>query len=256
VRGLSPAFAEEFQACNAGRFIQMPSSEHLIRAMITFQDVRNQAAISGDTLLVLAAAKRESDYRLLLATSREFSVQLHNIENFASELVQVLELMQSSHGQSMSPIKHTTPVSDRGSSAVSLNSYEGKDMQEARQMANACRRNVEEDSTIPDLDQVKGVEEAKEALVAEVAWIKHYLPYAEKGEISIDNVLLYGPEGTGKTAMVYSFAKWSELPFFEVDFSAVLDQRVGMIEKYVLSCGLCYPPELPGLCWSSLADFT
>jgi hypothetical protein len=47
-------------------------------------------------------------------------------------------------------------------------------MQEARQMVSTCRRNMKEDSTITDLDQNKGVEDAKEALAAEVAWIKHY----------------------------------------------------------------------------------
>ena len=46
----------------------------------------------------------------------------------------------------------------------------------------------------------------------------------------MDNVLLYGPE-IGKSAIIYCFAKWKGYTFFEVDCSAVLNERVGMIEK-------------------------
>jgi SpoVK/Ycf46/Vps4 family AAA+-type ATPase len=63
--------------------------------------------------------------------------------------------------------------------------------------------------------------------------------HAEEGDISIENVLIYGLEGTGKTVLVYSFAKWSELPFIEVDISAVLDQHFVMIEKNAPFHELC-----------------
>jgi hypothetical protein len=86
---------------------------------------------------VLAAAKRKSDYRPQLAPSGEFSAQLHNIENFTSELAQILDVMHSSqgtlmvntYGQYMTSMKDTTQVSGGVSSGVCLNSDE----------SNTCR---------------------------------------------------------------------------------------------------------------------
>jgi hypothetical protein len=84
--------------------------------------------------------------------------------------------MANTYGQYMTSMKDITQVSGGGSSGVYLNSDESQDIQEARQMASTRRRNMKEDSTITDLDQNKGVEDAKEALAAEVALIKYTFP--------------------------------------------------------------------------------
>jgi SpoVK/Ycf46/Vps4 family AAA+-type ATPase len=159
------------------------------------------------------------------------------VHNFRPDLAEVLGLMRASQdgsltmtqnvSQSMGGVVNESVAGDTNVGS----SYETNDMREAREITKSCRRDMQTDSSILEFDRFRAVNGVKDALTAEVGWISHYLPYAEEGELTFDNVLLYGPEGTGKTEMVHSFAKWTKMPFFEVGISMVLDRRVGITEK-------------------------
>lgn len=111
--------------------------------------------------------------------------------------------------------------------------FDTKEMKEAREIAKSCRRHSHAADGVMNFDQIQGVEHEKEVLKRATQWYKpKFASIKEQVEmLSFQNFLLYGPQGTGKTQLVYSFARWSGFSLFDVDFSAILDQRVGVIEK-------------------------
>lgn len=95
VRGIDPTFIVEFQAENVGKVIELPSCNYLIQAIVTFQNIRREAIAANDSALLLIGVKREADYRLLLATTKMYSANLRNMEDFETELVYTLNFMQA-----------------------------------------------------------------------------------------------------------------------------------------------------------------
>ena len=218
----------------------MPSCETAVRAITTFFDIRRQAQQTGKPDLALAAAKREADYRLLLTGAKEFSKQLASMADFDSELSEVLRVMKTTWIATESNKEATNghTHSDAGAPTVTGDAAglprqsEGKEMQEAREIARSCLKNLKDDESVPNFHEIRGIDEVREALEEEVDSIRFPFPSRTK-KPALSNVLLYGPQVTGKTQLARSFSKWSELPLFNVDFASILDAKVGMIEKLI-----------------------
>lgn len=74
---------------------------------------------------------------------------------------------------------------------------------------------------------VAGQEEAKEALVEMVDFLKHPDKYSKIGAQMPKGALLVGPPGTGKTLLAKAVAGEAEVPFFSISGSEFVEMFVG-----------------------------
>lgn len=83
----------------------------------------------------------------------------------------------------------------------------------------------------PSLDSVVGHHQILKKLrtVSDVLWNR-----GEKGNTSIKNILLYGPQGNGKSMLAKACAKFIGANFFEVKSCHMMHRFVGDVEKCVL----------------------
>lgn len=87
---------------------------------------------------------------------------------------------------------------------------------------------------VVNFDEVAGLDEVKMALEEFACFFLH-LPHLTRKlrHRSTTGILLFGPQGTGKTLLIRSFARKYGLALFDVRASAIMSKFVGESEKFV-----------------------
>ncbi|CAK7237706.1 hypothetical protein SBRCBS47491_010092 [Sporothrix bragantina] len=88
--------------------------------------------------------------------------------------------------------------------------------------------------SIYKMSEIAGLGDVKEALEEFACFFLHF-PHLTRQlkQRSSTGILLFGPQGTGKTLLVRSFAKQYNLALYDIRASAVLSKYVGEAEKFV-----------------------
>lgn len=103
-----------------------------------------------------------------------------------------------------------------------------------REQIRSLKVNFEEDESILDMADVAGLESVKVALNEFACFFLHFPHLTRKlRHRSTTGMLLFGPQGTGKTLLVKSFAKKYNLNVYEIRASAIVSKFVGESEKFV-----------------------
>lgn len=91
----------------------------------------------------------------------------------------------------------------------------------------------EEETSILDFGEIAGLENVKLALEEFACFFLHF-PHLTRNlrQRSTTGILLFGPQGTGKTLLVKSFAKKFKLTLFDIRASAIMSKFVGEAEKF------------------------
>ncbi|CAK7211075.1 hypothetical protein SCUCBS95973_001007 [Sporothrix curviconia] len=84
------------------------------------------------------------------------------------------------------------------------------------------------------MSEIAGLDDVKEALEEFACFFLHF-PHLTRQlkQRSSTGILLFGPQGTGKTLLVRSFARQYNLALYDIRASAVLSKYVGEAEKFV-----------------------
>ncbi|CAK7236780.1 hypothetical protein SEUCBS140593_009734 [Sporothrix eucalyptigena] len=84
------------------------------------------------------------------------------------------------------------------------------------------------------MSEIAGLGDVKEALEEFAVFFLHF-PHLTRQlkQRSSTGILLFGPQGTGKTLLVTSFARQYNLALYDIRASAVLSKYVGEAEKFV-----------------------
>src|SRR5690606_28208708 len=100
--------------------------------------------------------------------------------------------------------------------------------QAAKEMSHMSKIDTENNSKRIKFSDVAGNEEAKEALMDMVDFIKNPETYSKFGARLPRGVLLYGPPGTGKTLLAKAMAGEAGVPFFAVSGSDFVQVYAGL----------------------------
>lgn len=100
--------------------------------------------------------------------------------------------------------------------------------QAAREMSHLSKVDTENSSKRFTFSDVAGNEEAKEALMDMVDFIKNPEAYSKLGARLPRGVLLYGPPGTGKTLLAKAMAGEAGVPFYPVSGSDFVQVYAGL----------------------------
>ena len=161
--------------------------------------------------------------------------QLRDIPNFEQDMETLCDVLTNNAQIGLS--RPPDIQSDCSQEELLEASREQKEMLEAVKAAvRSCRHDLSTDDNILSSTEWIGPDAVTKALMREIGPQKLHLYDKNETRDELYNILLYGPEGTGKTALVLSFAKWAGWTFYDVDLSAVLDYRVGQNEKYIARC--------------------
>jgi Cdc6-like AAA superfamily ATPase len=156
--------------------------------------------------------------------------------NFLEEFQAVADMVKQIVSGSTTATTTSIINCDDMSSASLGGSRDMKTWGDASEMVEQGRasgeRMLEKSPSILDIDDLVGLEGPCRVSRDRLGWVKTYLQWTEAQEARTQNVLLYGPSGTGKTSLAWSFAKWTGLKVFEVRQGYMADERVGVIEKY------------------------
>ncbi|KAL5381301.1 hypothetical protein DPSP01_007292 [Paraphaeosphaeria sporulosa] len=92
----------------------------------------------------------------------------------------------------------------------------------------------DDDESILEMADVAGLDSVKAALDEFACFFLHF-PHLTRNlrHRSATGILLFGPQGTGKTLLVKSFAKKYNLTVYDVRASAIMSKFVGESEKFV-----------------------
>jgi vacuolar protein-sorting-associated protein 4 len=103
-----------------------------------------------------------------------------------------------------------------------------------REQVRSMKVNFEDDESVLDMADVAGLDSVKTAL-DEFACFFLYFPHLTRNlrQRSTTGILLFGPQGTGKTLLVKSFAKKYNLSVYDIRASAIMSKFVGESEKFV-----------------------
>ena len=129
------------------------------------------------------------------------------------------------------PVQSSTSTVDRGPSIA--NEYDESNLR-LRQHISTLKCNVKDDSSILPWSEVAGLRQVKMCL-AEFATSFFHFSHLMAGlrHQSATGVLLFGPQGTGKTLLVKSFAQKYDLAFYDIRACAIMSKFVGESEKFV-----------------------
>jgi len=87
-----------------------------------------------------------------------------------------------------------------------------------------CRRSLDDDQTILQPDQWIGSADIKQALKANLAGFQVGTPMPGKS-FQLDNILLYGPAGTGKSVLGPMSAQWTNATYYEPSVPKILHRK-------------------------------
>lgn len=103
-----------------------------------------------------------------------------------------------------------------------------------REHIQTMKVDLKEDTTVLEWDEVYGLEHIKIALEEFATFFLHFPHLTRKlRHRSTTGILLFGPQGTGKTLLVKSFAVKFNLSLYDVRASAIMSKYVGESEKFI-----------------------
>lgn len=99
---------------------------------------------------------------------------------------------------------------------------------------HSMRSNLTDDPSVLPWSQVAGLTSAKARLEEFAASFLHF-PHliANLRHQSATGILLFGPQGTGKTLLVKTFAKRYNFTFYDIRASAIMSKYMGESEKFI-----------------------
>ncbi|KAK5281664.1 Vacuolar protein sorting-associated protein 4 [Exophiala xenobiotica] len=103
-----------------------------------------------------------------------------------------------------------------------------------REQIKSMKVDLEEDATVLAWDEVFGLEPIKIALEEFATFFLHF-PHLTRRlrHRSTTGILLFGPQGTGKTLLIKSFAVKFNLSLYDIRASAIMSKFVGESEKFI-----------------------
>lgn len=103
-----------------------------------------------------------------------------------------------------------------------------------RETIQGMRVDVEEQDSVLEFSSIAGLQDVKLAL-EEFACFFLQFPHLTRNlrQRSTTGILLFGPQGTGKTLIVRSFAKRYGMALFDIRASAIMSKFVGESEKFI-----------------------
>ena len=103
-----------------------------------------------------------------------------------------------------------------------------------RQHVASMKCDLANDSSILPWSEVAGLATAKLCLEEFAAFFSHF-PHLTSGlrHQSASGILLFGPQGTGKTLLVKSYAQKYGYSFYDIRASAIMSKYVGESEKFI-----------------------
>lgn len=164
-------------------------------------------------------------------------------ESFGATHVQAFEQAPKSQARpeihsvnDLSPLPMPRPFSKLPDISPSVLPKESKqeDAQIRRHNINSMRSNLTNDPSVLPWSQVAGLATAKARLEEFAASFLHF-PHliANLRHQSATGILLFGPQGTGKTLLVKAFAKKYNFTFYDIRASAIMSKYLGESEKSV-----------------------
>lgn len=133
--------------------------------------------------------------------------------------------------QQNNPPKRLKVHKEKGSSSEKKEEQEPQD-QQLRDTIRGLK--VDIDDAVLEFSDVAGLETVKCALEEFACFFLHF-PHLTRNlrQRSTTGILLFGPQGTGKTLLVKSFAKKFNLSFYDVRASSIMSKYVGESEKFI-----------------------
>jgi vacuolar protein-sorting-associated protein 4 len=103
-----------------------------------------------------------------------------------------------------------------------------------RETIHGMRIDLDDAESVLEFGDIAGLEEVKLALEEFACFFLHF-PHLTRNlrQRSTTGILLFGPQGTGKTLLVRSFARRYGLTLYDIRASAVMSKFVGESEKFI-----------------------
>ncbi|KAI9741408.1 MAG: Vacuolar protein sorting-associated protein 4B [Cirrosporium novae-zelandiae] len=193
---------------------------------IAFRDIRTEAmtAIPPQHALVIEAAKRELDY--LTYISCRIPKKMILVPDFHGSVYTILRLLETEKQKKTGNRK--IMAMERVHNSELYNDFNKDEM---INVVNSCRILPENENQVCWNDVV-GMEEVKMQLTSFASKItfQHLTKNFRGGRTGH---LLFGPQGTGKTTVVKSFAAHQKLLLYDIPISKILSKYVGDGEKFI-----------------------
>ncbi|GAM86248.1 hypothetical protein ANO11243_042600 [Dothideomycetidae sp. 11243] len=105
---------------------------------------------------------------------------------------------------------------------------------EVEEQIRRMKVDIENDESVLDWEHVAGLNSCKTTLDEFASFFLHF-PHLTRSlrNRSTTGILLFGPQGTGKTLLVKSFAKRYNLSLYDIRASAIMSKFVGESEKFI-----------------------
>lgn len=130
----------------------------------------------------------------------------------------------------------TKRIKSFASSGNSPQEAQGQDEAELhlREQINGMRVDLEEQASVLEFSSIAGLEGVKLALEEFACFFLHF-PHLTRNlrQRATTGILLFGPQGTGKTLIVRSFAKRYGMALYDIRASAIMSKFVGESEKFI-----------------------
>lgn len=110
----------------------------------------------------------------------------------------------------------------------------GEEEVRLREQIKSMKINLEEDAGVLGWDEVFGLASVKIALEEFATFFLNFPHLTRKlRHYSTTGILLFGPQGTGKTLLIKSFAVRFNLALYDIRASAIMSKYVGESEKFI-----------------------
>ena len=111
---------------------------------------------------------------------------------------------------------------------------QNKEQDEFEEQIRRMKIDLTNDNSVLDWSDVAGLNSCKTALDEFASFFLHF-PHLTRNlrNRSTTGILLFGPQGTGKTLLVKSFAKKYNLSLYDIRASAIMSKFVGDSEKFI-----------------------
>ncbi|KAF2114276.1 P-loop containing nucleoside triphosphate hydrolase protein [Lophiotrema nucula] len=121
-----------------------------------------------------------------------------------------------------------------GSTKDQQQSESDKQEFQLREQIRSMKVDFQEDESVLDMANVAGLDSVKLALDEFACFFLHFPHLTRKlRQRSTTGILLFGPQGTGKTLLIKSFAKKYNLAVYDIRASAIMSKFVGESEKFI-----------------------
>lgn len=105
---------------------------------------------------------------------------------------------------------------------------------QVRETIKSMKVDLFSENSVLDFADIAGIENVKMALEEFACFFLHF-PHLTHNlrQRSTTGILLFGPQGTGKTLLIKSFAKKYNLSLYDIRASAIMSKFVGESEKFI-----------------------